>query len=91
MEESIQEIERSLRTLGKPSPWSPDLRVSDEFLTPLFALFFQKIGMYNLMAKSNFHVLARYVPVEQIDPEVGEVLDLIGRTADSAKPIGARG
>jgi hypothetical protein len=88
MEESIRELERSLDSLGKPSPWSDGLKVSDEFLTPLFRLFFRKIQTYNLMDKSNFHVLAQYVPVSQIDPEVAEVLDAIIATAKSAKPVG---
>lgn len=87
MEKSIAAIAQSLETLGKPSPWSADLKVSDEFLTPLFKAFFRSISLYNLMEKSNFHVLARYVPVEQIDPEVTSVLDLILETSRRAVPV----
>jgi hypothetical protein len=41
MEESIVEIEGAMETLGKGSPWSPDTKVSDDFLDPLFAAFFR--------------------------------------------------
>ncbi len=87
MEASIAAIESSLQTLGKPSPWSVDLKVSDEFLTPLFKHFFKAAGLFNFMEKSNFHVLARHVPKEDIDPEVVTVLDLILDTSGKARPV----
>ena len=88
MEEAIAEIERALETLGRGSPWSPNTKVSDDFLDPLFDSFFKKLGLENLMRKTNYHTLVQYVPVDQIDPEVSEVLDGILEIANQAKPMG---
>ena len=38
------------------------------------------------MEKKNFHVLAEYVPEEEMDPEIGEKFDAIVRVAASARP-----
>lgn len=84
MRESIREVQSAMETLGKGSPWSADAKVSDEFLTPLFATYFAKLGLPNLMSKSAFHALAPYVPLEEIDPEVSEKLDAIADVAESA-------
>ena len=86
MRESIGEVQSAMETLGKGSPWSADAKVSDEFLTPLFTTYFAKLGLPNLMSKSAFHALAPYVPLEEIDPEVGEKLDAIADVAESADP-----
>lgn len=86
MREAIQEVENALRTLRKPLPWGSDLKVSDEFLPRAFEIYYEKLGLPNLMAKKNFHELAFHVPIEDIDPEIGEKLDLILRTARSATP-----
>ena len=88
MEEAIDEIEKALATLGKGSPWSPDTKVSDDFLDPLFESFFKKLGLENLMRKTNYHTLVQYVPSDQIDSEVSEVLDGILEIANLAKPMG---
>ena len=88
MEEAIDEIEKALTTLRKGSPWSPDTKVSDDFLDPLFESFFKKLGLENLMRKTNYHTLVQYVSADQIDPEVSEVLDGILEIANQAKPIG---
>jgi hypothetical protein len=77
MEESIAEIERAMQTLGKGSPWSPDTKVSDDFLDPLFENFYRRIGLPNLMRKTDYHRLAHFVPAAQIDPEVRQVLDAV--------------
>ena len=87
MEEAIDEIEKALETLGRGSPWSPDTKVSDDFLDPLFDSFFNKLGLENLMRKTNYHTLVQYVPADQIDPEVSEVLDGILKIANQANPM----
>ncbi len=88
MDEAIAEIEKALETLDRGSPWSPDTKVSDDFLDPLFDSFFKKLGLENLMRKTNYHTLVQYVPADQIDPEVSEVLNGILEIADQAKPMG---
>ena len=84
MRAAIDEIESALKALDKSSPWSEDTKASDDFLTPLFKAYFEKLGLPNLMAKKNFHELVEYVPESEIDAEVHEKLDAIVRVADSA-------
>ncbi len=86
MREAITEIEGALERLDKGSPWGSDIKASDEFLTPLFKAYFDKLELPNLMAKKQFYELASHVPEEKIDPEISEKLDTIVRVAESAKP-----
>ena len=72
----------------KGSPWSADIKASDDFLVPLFEAYFGKLGLPNLMAKKNFYELAEHVPDSEIDPEISEKLDAIVRVAESATPAG---
>jgi energy-coupling factor transporter ATP-binding protein EcfA2 len=87
MEERIAEIEKARETLGEKSPWSPDIKVTDDFLDRLFETFFEKLKMTNLMRKTNYHTLVQYVPTEQIDQEVIDVLDAILEVANEATPL----
>lgn len=86
MRQTISEIEGALRTLGRPSPWSPEIKITDEFLDPLFAKYFEKLGLPNLLRKTDYHILARFLSREQVDEEVIEKLDLIVEAASKAKP-----
>ena len=89
MEERITEIENARATLRQESPWSPDIKVTDDFLDGLFETFFEKLEMPNLMQKTNYHTLVQYLPAEQIDPEVTKVLDAILEVAEKAAPLGS--
>ena len=65
-------------TLGRPSPWSVDIKVTDDFLNPLFEKFYsEKLHLPNLMRKTNYHELARFVQSDALDPEVKDLLDAI--------------
>ena len=75
-----------METLGKVSPWNDDAKVSDDFLTPLFQKYFEKLGLPNLMKKKSFYELAEHVPNDEIDDEIVEKLDAIVRVAESATP-----
>ena len=86
MRQTIAEMTNAMETLGRGSPWDKDTKVSDDFLIPLFRKFFKKLGHYNVMDKKNFHELARFVPKDEIDPEVKEKLDAIVTVAKAAKP-----
>ncbi|KHD06862.1 ATPase AAA [Candidatus Thiomargarita nelsonii] len=86
MHETIAEIAMALKTLGKPEPWSADIKASDDFLNPLFNRYFEKLGLQNFMYKTNYHVLARLVPKEKIAPEIIEKLDSIVAVAETATP-----
>lgn len=89
MEGSIQAIESAMATLGQGSPWSPATKVSDDFLEPLFNHFFQALKLPNLMRKTDYHVLAQFVPRDLIDPEIGHVLGGILEVCESAVATGA--
>ena len=85
MVDAIAEIENALRLLGR-SPWSGDTKASDDFLEPLFRAFYQKTGMSDRMAKSDYHFLVDHIEPNDIDPEVIEVLDTIAQIASRATP-----
>ncbi|MCZ0943811.1 MAG: AAA family ATPase [Gammaproteobacteria bacterium] len=85
MRESIKEIEAALETLGDPSPWSGNIKATDAFLDRLFKRFHEKCGTGELLRKTHYHRLARFIPPEKIDPEVAEKLDAIVATANRAK------
>ena len=89
MEKKIKEIEKARETLGQESPWSPNVKVTDDFLYRLFETFFNELRIPNLMRKTNYHTLVQYVPAEQIDLEVSEVLDAILEVAERAVPLGS--
>lgn len=88
MELAIAEVEAAMATLRKGSPWSPDTKVSDDFLDPLFDDFFRRLKLPNLMRKTDYHTLARFVPREQVDPEVGAALDRLLEVCRRASPAG---
>jgi ABC-type taurine transport system ATPase subunit len=86
MERAIPEITSALAALGKPDPWGPDIKASDEFLDPLFQRFYKELKLPNLMRKTDYHTLAPHVPPEAIDPEIREKLDAIAQVAGRARP-----
>ncbi len=86
MSAAIDEVAQALETLGRPDPWSADIKASDDFLDPVFERYFRKLSLPNLMRKADYHVLAGLAAREQIDAEVGEKLDAIVRVAAQARP-----
>ena len=87
MQEAIREVADAASVFGKESPWGPDIKASDEFLTPLFENYYKRLGLPNQIAKKSFYVLAEYVPEDEIDPEIGEKLDAIAEVAATARPL----
>jgi hypothetical protein len=86
MKACVRELTEARATLHQPGIWSPDIKASDDFLDPLFANYFKKLGLPNQMRKANYHVLAQFVPKDKIDPEIVEKLDAIVEVAKQAKP-----
>ena len=85
MGEAIDEIASALERLGRGSPWDPDTKVSDDFLTPLFRAYAKKLGLPEaLTSKKSFYDLADHVPLSELDPEVREKLDAIAEEAAEA-------
>ncbi len=84
MEKAIREVEEALHTLGK-DPWGPDIKASDDFLTPLFKKYYQVLERYNEMNKSDFYRLVDFIPEEAIDREIRQALDTIYEVAQQAE------
>ncbi|MYG07212.1 AAA family ATPase [Candidatus Poribacteria bacterium] len=87
MEKRITQIEEARATLRQESPWSPDIKVTDDFLDGLFETFFEELRLPNIMRKTNYHSLVKYLPTDQIDSEVVQVLDAILEVANEAAPL----
>ena len=85
MRDCIREIEQAHNTLNQPSPWSPDIKASD-FLDKLFTNYFRRLDLPNIMHKSNYHELVRFIDPNNIDNEIKEKLDLILKVAKMATP-----
>jgi hypothetical protein len=87
MDETLAELEGAAHVFGRPL-WSTEIKASDEFLVPLFDRYFERRKLPNLLRKTDFHVLARFVSVADLDPEVSAVLDDILATRNAARPFG---
>jgi len=81
---AVAEVENALRTLGKAPPWDGDLKVSDDFLPAAFERHYQALGLPNLLSKTNYHLLAEFIPLDELDPEIAEKLDAIAAIAAHA-------
>lgn len=86
MRQSIDDVAAALKVLGRTDPFGPDIKASDDFLGPVFRTYFEKLGIRNLMQKTDYHSLAHLVPMEQIDPEIGVKLDRIVAISNRANP-----
>ena len=86
MQEVIADIESALAALGRPSPWSADIKATDDFLDPVFQRFYERLGLPNLMRNTDYYVLAEHVPVAALDAEIREKLDSILEVAKQARP-----
>ncbi len=89
MDAAVEEVVNALATLGKPDPFGPDAKASDELLDPVFRKFFAKMGLpEGTMRKTDYHTLAPLLLPSAIDREVVEKLDAIERVAARATPVG---
>lgn len=86
MQESIADLVAPAALRDRSAAWWVQNKASD-FLEGLFAAFFDKLGVPNLMSKTDYHVLARHVPQDLIDAEVHEVLNAIVAVAEAARPL----
>jgi ABC-type transport system involved in cytochrome c biogenesis ATPase subunit len=86
LEACVAELVNALRLTNKPDPWGPDIKVTDDFLDPLFKLFYERLGTPQRTFKRDYHGLADAIPVNEIAPEVPTVLDAIFEVANRAKP-----
>lgn len=88
MEKAIAEVTHLLE-IDEKSPWSPDVKATDEVLDRVFRLFFKEMGLPLTFRKRDYHLLAGFLLRQQIEPEIVEKLDAIVATAARAKPRGS--
>lgn len=86
LEACLAEITHALTITNKPNPWGPDIKVTDDFLDPLFKLYYERLGIPQQTFKRDYHGLADAVPVGEIAPEVVSMLDDIVEVARLAAP-----
>jgi hypothetical protein len=84
MEEAIAEIEAASASLGRPSPWSDDCKVSDEFLAPVFTAYSKRLAVPLCLRKSEYARLAALLQRDEVNPEIVEKLDAIADVASRA-------
>ncbi len=66
--------------------WWLNVKATDDYLDPVFEDFFGRLELPNLMRKTDYHRLAPLVPLELIDDELTEKLDLIVEVTKKASP-----
>jgi len=82
----IAELTQALHVARRPDPWGADIKVTDDFLDPLFENYFQRLGTPQQIFKRDYHGLADAIPLEQIGQEVRDMLDAILEVANRAAP-----
>lgn len=82
----IAELEAAVRVARRPDPWGPDVKVTDDFLDPLFENYFQRLGTPQQTYKRDYHGLAEAIAIDAIDREVVTKLDELLAVAQAAKP-----
>jgi hypothetical protein len=82
----VEELVSALRVTQKPDPWGAEIKVTDDFLDPLFTNYYQRLGIPQQTFKRDYHGLADAIPVDEIPKEVIEMLDIISEVAGRATP-----
>ena len=64
------------------------MKATDEFLDRVMGDFSRRVDFpQGYLRKSDYHKLARFVAVDEIDGEIVSVLDRIYSVAEAAKPV----
>lgn len=87
MEQEIVEIEKAFSKLNRPSPWSAEIKATDEFLDPLFVNYSKRLGIPLCLRKNTYFTLVALMQPHEIDLEVREKLDAIAEVAARATPM----
>lgn len=86
MQGCIEDLVPPLALRDRSFRWWQTVKASDEFLDPLFQMYFERLGLPNLMRKSDYHRLAPLVPAKLLSDEVKEKLDRIIQVYEAANP-----
>lgn len=84
MEELISDRVPPIALRDPTDAWWTNMKATDDFLDPLFAEYYKRQNLQNLMRKTNYHELARFVSAAEIDPEIAKTLDKLVEVANSA-------
>lgn len=85
MEREITKLEEALAITNRPSPWSSDIKATDDFLDPLFRNLSRSLGVPLVLRKNAYSTLARLLRKEEVDGEVVAKLDAIAEIANRVK------
>jgi predicted ATPase len=85
MQRLIEQYIPPIALNDRSNSWWKKTKMSDDFLDGLIAAYFQALNLPNILRKSDYHVLARYIEVGSIDPEVKAKLDSIEDSARSGE------
>lgn len=86
MRQCIEDLVPPVAMRDPNHSWWRETKASDTFLAPLFESYYEKLNCPSFTRKSDFHTLARFVPKDELDPEVEQVLDAIWQVSQKAKP-----
>jgi len=86
MEECIGDLVPRAALRDPSDRWWIGTKISGEFLDRVFEAYYAKLGLPNLMRKTDYHVLADHARKDELSPEIVAVLDEIVRVAAQAKP-----
>lgn len=88
MQVCITQLTQALEITGKGSPWSGEIKASDEVLIPLMRNYARRLGLpIQTENKARFHELVEFMAPESMDPEVSSVLDTLLAVAGQASPL----
>jgi ABC-type taurine transport system ATPase subunit len=89
MDESIRDNIPPAALRDPNHDWWINTKASDDFLDRVFKAYFTRLELPPLlMKKSDYHLLAKFVPSELISSEIVEVLDAILEVSRRAQPLG---
>lgn len=77
LQASIDELVAALRITGRNDPWGPDIKVTDDFLDPLFRNYYERLGTPQRIFKNDYHGLADVIEPDALDIEVTRQLDAL--------------
>ncbi len=60
--------------------------MTDDYLDPLFANYYQRLGIPQQTFKRDYHGLAAAIPIDEIPKKVIEILNIISKVAGRATP-----
>lgn len=85
MEKAMAEVTHLL-DIDNKSPWSTEVKATDEVLDRIFRVFFKAIDLPLSFRKRDYHLLTGFLSKADMDPEITEKLDAIVATARRARP-----